>query len=57
MPTLKQARKGKIDDFTKEHEADPDGGLDKFDEVIGRSKKKKQGATPAKKTAPSSPIT
>lgn len=36
MPNLKQARKGKIDDFIKEHEADPEGDLDKLDEVIKR---------------------
>lgn len=35
MPNLKTARqKGKIDDFIKEHEADPEGDLDKLDEVI-----------------------
>jgi len=34
---LKKARvKGKIEDFIKEHEADPDGDLDKLDEVIKR---------------------
>lgn len=37
MPNLKEARKkGKIKDFIKEHEADPDGDLDKLDEVIKR---------------------
>ena len=35
MTTLKKARKkGKIDDFIKEHEVDPDGDLDKLDAVI-----------------------
>lgn len=35
MGTLKEAReKGKIDDFIKEHETDPDGDLDKLDAVI-----------------------
>lgn len=35
--TLQKARKsGKIEDFTKEHEADPDGDLDKLDAVIKR---------------------
>lgn len=37
MTDLKNARKkGKIDDFIKEHEADPEGDLDKLDEVIKR---------------------
>lgn len=36
MPTLKQARKGKIEEFIKEHEADPDGDLDKLDALIKR---------------------
>lgn len=37
MTNLKKARqKGKIDDFIKEHEADPDGDLDKLDEVLKR---------------------
>lgn len=34
MPNLKKAReKGKIEDFIKEHEADPEGDLDKLDAV------------------------
>ncbi len=37
MTDLKKARqKGKIDDFIKEHEADPDGDLDKLDALIKR---------------------
>ena len=36
MPNLKDARKDKIEDFIKQHEADPDGDLDKLDEVIKR---------------------
>lgn len=37
MNDLKKARqKGKIDDFIKEHEADPEGDLDKLDAVIKR---------------------
>lgn len=37
MPNLKKARsKGKIEDFIKEHEADPGGDLDKLDAVIKR---------------------
>lgn len=34
MSNLKEARKGKIEAFIKEHEADPEGDLDKLDEVI-----------------------
>ena len=34
---LKKARqKNKLDDFIKEHEADPEGDLDKLDDVIKR---------------------
>tara|TARA_R100000935_G_C2830693_1_gene164860 strand:- start:64 stop:189 length:126 start_codon:yes stop_codon:yes gene_type:complete len=33
---LKRARKGKVEDFIKEHEADPDGDLDKLDALIER---------------------
>lgn len=36
MPTLKEARKGKLEDFIKEHEADPEGDLDKLDAAIKR---------------------
>lgn len=37
MTSLKSARqKGKIEEFIKEHEADPDGDLDKLDAVIKR---------------------
>lgn len=37
MTNLKQARqKGKIDKFIKEHEADPEGDLDKLDAAIKR---------------------
>lgn len=37
MTNLKQARKnGKLSDFIKEHEADPDGDLDKLDALIKR---------------------
>ncbi len=35
MQNLKTARqKGKIDEFVKEHEADPQGDLDKLDATI-----------------------
>lgn len=50
MPSLKQARMGKIEDFIKEHEADPDGDLDKLDAVI---KHPTQGSEKA--THPASP--
>ena len=37
MTSLKDARKeGKMDDFIKEHEADPEGDLDKLDKTISR---------------------
>ena len=37
MGNLKSARKkNEIEDFIKEHEADPDGDLDKLDDVIKR---------------------
>lgn len=50
MPNLKQARKGKLEDFIKEHEADPEGDLDKLDAVI---KRPVRGT--AKATRPTSP--
>lgn len=51
MPTLKQAQKtGKIEEFIKEHETDPDGDLDKLDAVIKRpvqgSEKAARSASP-----------
>lgn len=36
MATLRDARQGKIEDFIKEHEADPNGDLDKLDALIKR---------------------
>jgi len=51
MPNLKEARKGNIEDFIMEHEADPDGDLDKLDALIHKIVEKKQDATPAKKKA------
>ena len=37
MPDLKAARQlDKIEDFIKEHEANPDGDLDKLDALIKR---------------------
>lgn len=36
MTNLKQARKGKLKEFIKEHEADPEGDLDKLDELLKR---------------------
>lgn len=50
MSTLREARKGKIEDFIKEHEADPDGDLDKLDALI---KRPTQGSEKA--TRPASP--
>jgi len=52
--SLRQARKGKIDDFIKEHEADPDGDLDKLDAVIKRPTRETGKAVPKASTpAPS----
>lgn len=50
MPNLREARKGKIEDFIKEHESDPDGDLDKLDALI---KRPTQGS--GKATRPASP--
>lgn len=36
MTNLKTARKGKLEDFIKEHESDPEGDLDKLDKFIKR---------------------
>ncbi len=37
MTNLKEARQtGKIENFIKEHEADPDGDLDKLDAALKR---------------------
>ncbi|SMX36806.1 hypothetical protein OCA8868_01112 [Octadecabacter ascidiaceicola] len=45
MPNLKTARKGKIEEFIKEHEADPDGDLDKLDALIKRPTQGSEKAT------------
>ena len=45
MTDLKQARNGKIEDFIKEHEADPDGDLDKLDALIKRPAQESEKAT------------
>ena len=50
MTNLRQARKGKIEDFIKEHEADPEGDIDKLDALI---KRPTQGS--GKATRPASP--
>lgn len=51
MGTLRNARKkGNLEDFIKEHEADPDGDLDKLDELI---KKPVQGSEKATRPASS----
>lgn len=47
MPNLKDARKKKkLEEFIKEHESDPEGDLDKLDEII-KSKVGKDGPKPA----------
>ncbi len=46
MPSLKDARKDKIEDFIKEHEADPEGDLDKLDALIKRPAQGSEKATP-----------
>lgn len=46
MTNLKDARKGKIEKFIKEHEADPDGDLDKLDALIKRPTRESVKATP-----------
>lgn len=46
MQNLKKAReKGKIEDFIREHETDPEGDLDKLDEAIKRPAQGKKKAT------------
>jgi hypothetical protein len=50
VTSLKKARKGNIEDFIKDHEADPEGDLDKLDALI---KRPTQGS--AKATRPTSP--
>jgi len=50
MTNLKQARNGKLEDFISEHDADPDGDLDKLDALI---KRPVQGS--GKATRPASP--
>lgn len=46
MTNLKQTRKGKLEDFIKEHEGDPDGDLDKLDALIKRPVRETSKATP-----------
>ena len=46
MKTLRQARSGQLEDFIKEHEADPSGDLDKLDAVIKRPTQGSGKATP-----------
>ena len=46
MTNLKQARKGKLDKFIKEHEADPPGDLDKFDAILKSATQGTVKATP-----------
>ena len=47
---LKKARESNLEDFIKEHEADPEGDLDKLDALI---KRPTQGSEKA--TRPASP--
>jgi hypothetical protein len=54
MTNLREAQKGKIEDFIKEHEADPDGDLDKLDALIKRPTQGSEKATPAASRAASS---
>ena len=37
MTTLREARKGKMNEFLKEHENDPPGDMDRLDVVIKTS--------------------
>ena len=53
MTTLKQARKGNIDQFVKEREGGPKGDLDKLDAVIKRPVQGTEKATP-KASSPAS---
>lgn len=46
MSTLRDARKSEsLEDFIKEHETDPDGDLDKLDDVIKRPTQESGKAT------------
>ena len=45
MTNLKQARKGKIEKFIKEHETDPDGDIDKLNALIKRPTQGTEKAT------------
>ncbi len=45
MKNLKDARKKGLEEFIKEHEADPDGDLDKLDAVIKRPTQENEKAT------------
>ncbi len=45
MTNLKQARSGKIEEFIKKHEADPDGDLDKLNGLIKRPARESEKAT------------
>ena len=46
MTNLKKVRQnGKIEDFIKEHESDPEGDLDKLDAVIKRPTRGTEKAT------------
>ncbi len=51
MPTLREARKkGRIEDFIAEHEADPAGDMDKLDAALKRPAAETGKSTPAAST-------
>lgn len=45
MTNLKAAHRNNLEDFIKEHEADPDGDLDKLDALIKRPTQGSEKAT------------
>ena len=45
MKSLKDARKGRVEEFIREHEADPQGDLDKLDAFIKRPVQESVSAT------------
>lgn len=48
MTNLREARKkGKLEDFIKEHEGDPEGDLDKLDEALKRPRSGTSKEAPA----------
>ena len=43
--TLRDARKGKMGEFLKEHENDPPGDMDRLDDVIRSPSSQESGST------------